>query len=727
MRLIDVQYNGPLILLSTLIALVVAYIAFDFVHKAAGPRGLRNKWWIFAAALTLGVGLWSSDFVGLFALEGPIQLHFSLLHSLTSVIPGVCLSSAAFWLAARRYASLAHAVSGGTLLGFSIVATYFLVMQAIDYRVYERISTLPVLLAALFAFLGATGAVTIHLHSNRRQRIRRRKLLLTAALFAVGVAAMRCLTDTSTRFYWFGDDGVSAGVNASINRELSGAIIGVALFTIVLVVVTSSLLRGRLEQMIYATEQDYRDILKQQQGMTFKFLKIDHRFIHTFCDGELVYKMGHTPAMVVGHSLDEFLDDELQVQNKLRYYERAWNGEDVTYHGQIGGIVYLASLRPIRHQGKVVEVIASCVDITELYHAREALQQSEEKYRIIAEHTWDLIRVLDRAGSVVYASPSHLRVLGYHPEQLLGKNASFFIHPEDLPRIEAAISRMASELKETFLEYRCLHAHGHTLWFESSIVPVANEHGAFQMEVVVSRDVTDRRVTEDALRRTEKMMLAGQLAAGVAHEIRNPLTAIQGFVDLLKHEDNGKNRRYLNIIRSEIEQIDQIIKEFLLLAKPQTREKEPVDLRQLVTEVVMLLMPQANLKNVQLRMAYDELPTSVRGSDNHLKQVFVNLVKNAIEASPDGGQIRIDFEDVGSNVVIRIADDGPGVPQSLLNKLGEPFYTTKDRGTGLGLMVSFQIVRDHGGDIQFHSSPSSGTTVQVSLPRILDLVMSPTS
>lgn len=234
---------------------------------------------------------------------------------------------------------------------------------------------------------------------------------------------------------------------------------------------------------------------------------------------------------------------------------------------------------------------------------------------------------------------------------------------------------------------------------------------------VLEEAIAQRDQSEEMLKKKDKLALVGQLAAGVAHEIRNPLASIRGFVQLM--QEGMHSERYLEIMLSELDRIEEIISEFLVLAKPQAVKFALCDVRGLLENVVVLFETQATLNNVRIETDFaPDLPLML-GKENQLKQLFINLLKNATEAMADvpDALLQMEARPLGEDHLrIRIVDQGCGISPHRLKKLGEPFYTTKEKGTGLGLMVSYKIVEDHQGTIQIESEPGQGTTVTLTFP-----------
>ncbi|WLR43119.1 PAS domain S-box protein [Bacillus carboniphilus] len=237
------------------------------------------------------------------------------------------------------------------------------------------------------------------------------------------------------------------------------------------------------------------------------------------------------------------------------------------------------------------------------------------------------------------------------------------------------------------------------------------------LNIVIFRDKTERKEMEERLRKSDTLNVVGELAAGIAHEIRNPMTALKGFIQLLKGSLENDYSMYFNIISSELNRIETIITEFLILAKPQAVRFQKENIVKIMKETIELLSPQAILVNVQIQLSYDDQLPNIYCEANQLKQVFINIIKNAIEVMEDGGEIQVRIKNKGKNMIqLFIKDEGTGIPKDKIKRLGEPFYTTKERGTGLGLMVSYKIIEEHEGTVRVWSKEGEGTTFSISLP-----------
>ncbi|WP_042356427.1 ATP-binding protein [Bacillus rubiinfantis] len=244
------------------------------------------------------------------------------------------------------------------------------------------------------------------------------------------------------------------------------------------------------------------------------------------------------------------------------------------------------------------------------------------------------------------------------------------------------------------------------------------------LNFTVFKDVTEKVELQEQLLKSETLHVIGELAAGIAHEIRNPMTALKGFIQLLEGSIKSEHAMYYQVITTELQRIDTIINEFLLLAKPQEIKYQKRDIKLIMGESIEILHAHALLHNVQFVTYYEDGLQPIFCEPNQLKKVFINLLKNAIEVMPKGGTISVSIKSrEQSQIYISIKDEGSGISQDSLNKLGKPFYTTKERGTGLGLMVSYKIIEEHKGTVIIESEEGKGSIFHITLPTNLDDVL----
>jgi len=250
-----------------------------------------------------------------------------------------------------------------------------------------------------------------------------------------------------------------------------------------------------------------------------------------------------------------------------------------------------------------------------------------------------------------------------------------------------------------------------------SYVPLLNQQRKKEGWLVVLSDITEQERVQEYIHQSEKLAMVGQLAAGAAHEIRNPLAVIFGFIQLMTSSlpDEQNQRFQLPLVLSEIARINKIVTELLLLSKPSSPNYREVTLTDIFSSILPLMYGEASLHGVEIVERYEkDIPLHV--DVEQLKQVLLNLMKNAMEAMPAGGTLTISSTHDEDNIQITVADTGLGIPAEHVARIFDPFFSLKEEGTGLGLPISMRMMKNHGGDIHVKSEPGRGTEMIICLP-----------
>ena len=371
-------------------------------------------------------------------------------------------------------------------------------------------------------------------------------------------------------------------------------------------------------------------------------------------------------------------------------------------------------------------------DITERKRAEQALRESEERYRLIAENTNELIALFDSGWRYAYVSPSHRQMLGYDPSQLIGVSAASYVHPDDLAPLMAYRDRLTPTGHMQFT-FRYRHAGGAWRWLEASSAYLSWQGSSYML--CVARDVTERRSLEQQLIQAQKMETIGRLAGGVAHDFNNLLTTITGYADLVIDDlpPQHSAREDLEELRKAADRAASLTRQLLTFARKQKIEPRVINLNQLITDMGKFTL---RLVGEQIECHTRRAPDlcSVRADPGQIEQVLINLIVNARDAMPHGGQLTIETANLtldyasahsqigvapGDYVLLTVSDTGVGMATAVLDHLFEPFFTTKEkgRGTGLGLATCYGIIKKHGGAILPHSAPGQGTSMRVYLPQ----------
>ncbi|WHY31978.1 ATP-binding protein [Cytobacillus firmus] len=348
------------------------------------------------------------------------------------------------------------------------------------------------------------------------------------------------------------------------------------------------------------------------------------------------------------------------------------------------------------------------------YYAEKA-RASEESYKMLLE-SLPVSVLIHKDFEILYANSSAVSGLSASDKgALIGRSLLDFIEMDYKGRLQERYQYIKAE-KQLInnIEYQVKRLDGARRYFEVSSLYV--EFEGKEAVLSIGTDISDKKKEqEQLLQKSEKLALLGQMAAGIAHEIRNPLTSIKGFVQLFK--SSSQKEEYFDIVLSELDRINGIVGEFLVLAKPTADIFEKQDLTKLISEVILLSNTQSILNNVEIKVENNLHSPMIHCEKNQLKQVFLNIIKNAIEAMPDGGQLTIKvMKKTGNTITIQFIDQGVGISEDRIPSLGEPFYTTKEKGTGLGLMICYKIIENHNGRLTIESKVGEGTKMEIELP-----------
>jgi PAS domain S-box-containing protein len=384
--------------------------------------------------------------------------------------------------------------------------------------------------------------------------------------------------------------------------------------------------------------------------------------------------------------------------------------------------------RPIRPEilvSTVETVLRARLRQFEIRDALESLQASEARYRSLILAASSIVWSADLHGNVVEPLPAWEAYTGQSFEQYRGQGWTETIHPVDRKRAIPMIFASVEGLRPFQIEYRMRRHDAQFRCVLARGVPVFREDSSVKEWVGTCTDIQDRKDSEIALRKSERLALAGQLAASIAHEINNPLEAVTNLIYLIStRSTDDESRHYCSMAQRELTRVTEISGQTLRFYRRSTRPIE-TDVAELLDSLLHLFYPKFARRNLQIRTELRKSP-QILAFPNELRQLFANLISNAIDATPPGGCVRIEVSPAVNwrdpskrGVSVVVADTGSGIPEQVRRRIFEPFLTTKgDAGTGLGLWVCDDIVKRHGGRLRLKTRTHgrSGTAFSIFLP-----------
>jgi two-component system NtrC family sensor kinase len=421
------------------------------------------------------------------------------------------------------------------------------------------------------------------------------------------------------------------------------------------------------------------------------------------------------PDETLRHALRQEIENQVMVQ-----------GREITLTRKDGGqVVCLNTAGAVRDTaGHIIRYHGAVMDITERRQMERRLYQQQEFARRLVDSFPDLIFALDITGRYTFVSPRVKDILGYEPEEALQLELGGRTHLEDRPALLSLFGEIVAG-RQSFasLEVRVRNKQADWRRLRCHFSPLYDESGKIDGVIISGRDVTELKRLEEQLIQAEKLAAMGQMLAGVAHELNNPLTAILGVTELLRDQPGLEDvtKRQLELTHRQARRAARIVQNLLEFSRPAAPQKKPVDVNSLVERTLQLQEHSLRRNNVQVDFQPHTELSPVIGDANQLIQVFLNLISNAehaIREVRESGRIQIRIGRIGGHISLTVQDDGAGISSEALPRLFDPFYTTKrpGGGTGLGLSICMSIVREHGGSIDVETLPAGGSAFTVYLP-----------
>jgi PAS domain S-box-containing protein len=375
----------------------------------------------------------------------------------------------------------------------------------------------------------------------------------------------------------------------------------------------------------------------------------------------------------------------------------------------------------VMEDGRIVRYQGTLVDVTEKRNMERQLRRQEEFRLHLLESFPDLILVLDLEGQYTFVSARISDLLGYGPEQLMGRNIDDAENTS--PELAALYHTVATgETSRTSCEYGSRHHDGSWRTMLGMASPLLDAEGKPAGVIISVRDVTTEKKLEQQIIQSERLAAMGQMIGGFAHELNNPLTSILGMAELLQENESSEGaRKQLAVLHKEARRAAEIVQNLQYFARPPAPGRSQVNLNELVQRTVQMQAYPLRKSNITVDFLPEPNIPAIIADPNQLMQVFLNLLLNAEQAireSREKGTIRVRMGRKPDSVWIVFQDDGPGIAPENLTHIFDPFFTTKrpGRGTGLGLSICKTVLREHGGNIEAASAPDGGAVFTITLP-----------
>lgn len=474
-----------------------------------------------------------------------------------------------------------------------------------------------------------------------------------------------------------------------------------------------------LLQKVYKIQK--RETLKRLKQLkdhqVFYIMDVNGKYIS--CNKHFIKVFGYPEHEVKEISFLDIVipDDLMQV---IHNFEQSKKGKVVSYRCIIkrkdGTSIGISVVNVPKYKNGVIVGIYGFAKIIKGFRNSKGTTffDDNDLYIHTLNHSPDGVLIVQHE-TIVFVNEVAVKMFGAaKKEELLGQHIFKLLHPKYIDRAKDRYKQVLAGEPVDTMEEQYWKLDGSKLYVDVTSHPTFYRNDIAAQ--VILKDATQRRLANQLMIQAAKNSTASQFAAGIAHEIRNPMTAIKGFIQLI---DKSKfdTPEYFDVINGEISRIEGILTELLSLAKPETDIFREANLIDLIHHVVILTKTQASIHNIAIEFDpyIENIPYYCDA--NKIKQVLINLIKNAIESMKNGGRIEVEITLVENMWNIIIADEGTGIPPEVLNNIGKPFVTTKESGTGLGMMVCLEILKQHNGKLTFNTGPN-GTTSIIQLPFI---------
>jgi len=722
------SYDHGLVALSAIIAICASYAALDLTRRVGAAKGRAFVFWLIGGAGAMGLGIWSTYYIGMLAFKLPVPLSYDWPTVTLSLRMAILAAAVALYVVSYKVVSLWQTVVGSVVMGAGIAAANFIGMASIRSAATrhsdDRLVGLAIALAVGISFVAYRLAF---LAGDEKKGAGLRKIV-SAAVMGLAILAMQYTGMAAASF-------TADGTAPDMSHAISFTMLGAAAVTIVTIVILSLVLlipvfdrRSAQFQELESAEQRYRLLYERSLAGVLR-TTLDGRILDCNLACARIFGYATCEEFIASPITDRYFRTEdrntfmaiLQRVKSLTSYEQCLRRKDGSKVWLLGSANLVEG-----HGGTRAVNEETFVDITEGKNAeetfRKAFNANPEPITIAALPEGRFIDVND----------SFLRVTGYAREEVIGRTSrelNFWARPEDRATFVEKLKKQGS-VRDLEITFRTKSGEIREAVDSAETIDVGGQECA----IAIFRDVTERKTLEKQLRQTQKMEAVGQLSGGIAHDFNNLLGVIIGYSEILEQRlppDDPLLKECLQIKKAG-QSAASLTRQLLAFSRQQVLDPKVLDLNGIVLNVQKMLRRLIG-EHIELRTNLDPALGCVKADQSQIEQVILNLAVNARDAMPQGGKLLIETAKVdldedyarrhppqkpGAYVLLSVADTGIGMDAETQARIFEPFFTTKEigKGTGLGLSTVYGVVRQSGGHIWVYSELGMGTTFKIYLP-----------
>ena len=491
--------------------------------------------------------------------------------------------------------------------------------------------------------------------------------------------------------------------------------------------------RKKIEKDLKESEEKYRTLFERVRHGLFisskegKFLDCNQALLDmlSYPSKDEFLKIDITEDLYVNSEDRKTFQELVEKLGYVKDFEvefKKKNGEKIT--------ILLTAHTKRDEKGKIIGYEGLNIDISDRKRMERELREANEFLTNLIESSVDGIIVTDIKGNILIFNKGAESMLGYKSEEVVGKmNIRSIYTPGVAKEVMEKMRSPAFGGVGKLTSFPILHRRkdGELIEGDLSASIIYDEEGKEIASIGIFKDLRERlrmerelQKTQQALLQSEKLAAMGRLTSQIAHELNNPIYGIMNTLELLKTEipPESKRRRILELSLSETQRLSEMLRNMLSFSKPEEEKRRPIKINELIEGILLVMEKQMREANIKVETYFDSEIPEVMASTNQMRQVMLNMIKNAKEAMPKGGTLTVRTSKEDNKVLIKIEDTGIGIPEELRDKIFEAFFTTKQKvkGVGLGLSVCYGIIKDHGGEIKVESDEGKGTTFTIDLP-----------